>query len=217
MDEPIKKPILFSAPMVRAILEGRKTQTRRIVKPQPPSRYNWNQYDGSEWFWNDRQGDDDMMGWWPSYEFGQKCPYGKVGELLWVRETWRETGSAQMASGSIPKFGNRNQVAYFVDGEHDGPWRPSIFMPRWASRITLKITDVRVQRLQDISESDAIAEGIEQEDGHWKDYLDGDSSYATSAIFSYKSLWQSINGADSWDANPWVWVIEFKRLQPAHA
>ena len=166
-----ERPIIFSAPMVRAILEGQKTQTRRILK-------------GST---EHKELHKNSKGW------GEICPYGKRGDKLWVREIW-----AKMQSGV---------VAYRADinGEEKLKWKPSIYMPRAASRITLQITDVRVERLQDISEADAIAEGCVAEEG------DEEDGFLFKASDQYALLWEEINGEGSWDKNPWVWVIEFKK------
>lgn len=191
----MEKPILFSTPMIRAILDGRKSQTRRIVKPQPESVDHVNHkiipYNGSA-------------------EFLMKntiCPYGKIGDVLWVRETFH----------LVPP----NMVFYKADPENKatGKWKPSIFMPKEACRIRLEITNISVERVQDISKDDAIAEGIELYEGesNYKNYLHGDGrnyGYVKEAKISYMTLWESINGKDSWDINPWVWVIEFKRIQP---
>jgi hypothetical protein len=139
-----------------------------------------------------------------------ECPHGKPRDRLWVRETWARPDR---------RADNLSPWIYAADYAARPllRWKPSIHMPRWASRITLEITDVRVERLQDISEADAIAEGVV------RDFLEGDKAtlwrnYATSGtticpVFSYQTLWESINGPGSWDANPWVWTINFKRLQ----
>lgn len=177
-----ERPILFSGPMVRAILNGTKTQTRRIVKPQPVH------IDGLGTVMN------------PSVITGNSCKHGKPGDTLWVRETWAHR--ALRVSGpegyGCPVFRADDVDRRLPSGPYNrvDRWRPSIHMPRWASRITLQITAVRVERLQDISEEDAIAEGVE-----------------FGAKESYRTLWDSINGAGAWDANPWVWVIEFKRVK----
>lgn len=176
-----ERPIIFSAPMVRAILAGAKTQTRRVVKFKP-----WHQieerYDGSPWPWmydDDRAADH----WLP-------CPYGQAGDRLWVRESFCD--ARQAAAG---------RVLYRASGDTACGWKPSIHMPRFASRITLEITSVRVERLQDISEADARAEGISRaECPGW---------HATT---DFRALWAAINGPESWDANPWVWVVEFQRI-----
>jgi hypothetical protein len=200
-----ERPILFSGPMVRAILAGRKTQTRRIVKNQ-------------EWY--------NLKG-----EYGDRlrsvdrCPYGTAGERLWVRETWTPDHApfyphfpvAYRADAGFDYERNDKGETYSPEQKAWFPyrWRPSIHMPRIASRITLEITGVRVERLQDISHEDAIAEGIEPiEPKGWKDYR-GTAQRYMSPVTSFQSLWFSINGLESWQSNPWVWVVEFRKLEAA--
>lgn len=186
------RPIIFSTPMVQALLEGRKTQTRRIVKPQPNGGPQAEMINlGGAWGLLDGI----LSGEW-------RCPYGQPGDLLWVRETyrhielpphqWDEVGECEIDYRATPRK--------IFEG-CEVPWRPSIHMPRRDSRLTLRITDVRVERVQEISEADALAEGVKR------------SQRASDARDSYASLWESINGTGSWDANPWVWVIEFQRIQ----
>jgi len=195
-----ERPILFSAPMVRAILEGRKTQTRRIMKPQPL----W-VADPSVPF---KTADADPNGI-------IRCPYGQPEDRLWVRETWRLYDSlvecaCYDACECSRHHGKPLYRASLPDDE--GPWKPSIHMPRWASRITREVTGVRVERLQDISEEDAIAEGIDMrslcgcQDGCSQ--CDDRTPQET-----YRDLWETINGPGSWAANPWVWVVEFKVMK----
>lgn len=224
--------------MVRAILDGSKTQTRRIVKPQPmgsPVRYT--DY-GSGWMPESNSGKVGIFGVGPI-----PCPYGQPGDQLWVRETWRCGWSEAMsepflqyqADGEIvmPETSARhNDMAkYLPDGtESTKPsFRPSIHLPRWGSRITLEITGIRVERLRDISEKDAIAEGLSTvtKDGKsWKwgipdrDGLPGNDNvgwhwqeWERDPRDAYRHLWESINGPGSWDANPWVWVVKFKRIE----
>lgn len=208
------RPILFSKPMVRAILREikapgtGKTQTRRVLKPQPPAnaRYSGIHYASDEpnsWFFNSPRGPMKVR---ERYE---------GGERLWVRE------SLECANGEA--------IGYPADGTWlpNTPWRwqraklPSIHMPRWASRITLHVTDVRVERLQDISEEDAIAEGIEEVTNevasrdkslrYWRRYRDGGwNGYVDNPIGSYASLWTEINGPGSYEANPWVAAISYR-------
>lgn len=205
-----ERPILMSAPMVRASLEGRKTQTRRIVKPQPSPKESV-QYD--------------TITGQAVYEDDESsriidCPYGRPGDRLWVRETfqqvWANTPREEDDdSKRIPDFWTRpktpawgtheNYWIYRADGVPPAYpilgrlcWRPSIHMPRQASRITLEITAVRVERLQDISYDDAVAEGIEHE--------------YPKAVSQYRELWEQINGPGTWFINPMVWVLEFKRI-----
>jgi hypothetical protein len=146
-----------------------------------------------------------------------RCPYGTVGQRLWVRETYR-------FDGLDPKLALRSQcldeISYRADMEGDRccddcAWRPSIFMPRWASRITLEITGVRVERLQEISEEEAEAEGVYEHLGKPQVECDGQVRHFPDASFvrGYLSVWQSIHGPGSWDANPWVWVLEFRRVE----
>lgn len=192
-----ERPILFSGPMVRAILDGRKTQTRRVVKPQPDQRYylrsGENVPGGEAWAC---EWDGDEHNGMELHQQTIRCPYGVLGDRLWVRET-----HALWVPGCK---GGISYKADHIDPRGDGPsapikWRPSIHMPRYASRILLAITGVRVERLHDISEDDALAEGADSS-RHARDW--------------FQSVWLSINGAGSWDANPWVWVVGFQRLTP---
>lgn len=231
----ISKPILFSGPMVRAILEGRKTQTRRVVKPQPVGgdRIIYDTF--SEEFVVGRMRDSENA--WTKLR-----PRFEVGSEMWVRETWGHRGGiaqcgaaedryydawieykADRTTATIRRgFDDRSGLPKMVcrcqkggPDEHGlecqkfwASWRPSIFMPRWASRITLEVTDVRVQRLQDISDPDAKAEGVKPPDfGHSEYDAGSDWTYRDG----YASLWESINGPGSWDANPWVWVYTFDK------
>lgn len=220
-----ERPILFSAAMVCALLDGSKTQTRRVVKIThknpglaaclaPP-------------IGEPRPG-----------TAAELCPYGQPGQRLWVRETWY-CDHFEVQKGpylEVPEA--RELLVYRADNERpyeaEQPvWRPSIHMPRWASRILLEIVSVRVERLSDCSEADAKAEGVApnwigpldkgpnglggagwsgDDYRHYTNGADGDPAY--SARESFESLWESINGAGSWAVNPWVWVIEFKRVTP---
>lgn len=248
-----ERPILFSAPMVRAILGGTKTQTRRIVKlPHQNPLGQWEPItiggpnggrtaEGSTIpeqgaIWHTRTGDTML------------CPYGMPSDRLWLRETWMPDAPRDGSWPDVEFFGCKGAPLDLIPERFRKPehclfrstwngselvgWKPSIHMPRWASRILLEVTGVRVERLQDISETDAIAEGIEPNwigdlsvgpngfggqgwvpDCGWRHYtnsIDGDPAY--TPIESYRSLWESINGAGSWEANPWVWVIEFRRV-----
>lgn len=204
-----ERPILFSAPMVCAILDGRKSQTRRIIKR--PEYYT------------------------KIRECAFCCPYGVEAERLWVRETWSdyrddtpdEQDAKATAAGAVktledmvefaklPGGGGERKFLYAADFGSDmetlrsiGPWKPSIHMPRIASRLTLEITDVRVERLQEISESDAQAEGVTC-DRYKSGYEPGTTQRPRQAFIE---LWNTINGPDSWEANPWVWAISFKRV-----
>lgn len=197
--------MLFSAPMVRALLNCSKTQTRRVFKAK----------NGGIWP-NER----DLPG---MRQILRNCPYGQPGDLLFVRETWRgvvkisppESQSEYGVARYVPDQQHCKRVEYAATQDRDSePWRPSIHMPRWASRILLEIVSVRVERLQDISETDASAEGLlysTEHMGHWSGT--GDKWFMT-ARHAYRDLWESINGPGSWDLNPLVWVIEFKRVTP---
>lgn len=228
-----ERGILFSAPMVRAILEGRKTQTRRIVKPQPPTieAVKAKAGDGFDIFTR-RHGSGvfrvagpvwavrELMGREPDW----RCPYGVPGDRLWVRETWCEADRRHRDRIHIPQAFYRADTLPDRDGDGERcrqdyiragypyQWRPSIFMPRWASRITLEVTEVRVQRLQDISEEDAKAEGVTLEPQPGR--LNGKP--ATMHPFSHRQayvwLWDAINGYGSWASNPWVFVVSFKKM-----
>ena len=197
-----EKPILMSAPMVRAILDGRKTETRRIINPQPTPT-------GGGYIYNGLFDSDELF-------IKLRCPYGIIGSHLWVWETF-----ARLHDGLLQHldpepdngepFNNGWSTAFRADGEpanweHYGQhWKPSIFMPRKLSRITLEITSVRVERLQDIFEADAKAEGVR---------LNSMTHWATEARDAFKTLWEEINGIKSWKQNPYVWVLEFKRIIP---
>lgn len=193
-------PILFHGAMVRAVLAGRKTQTRRLVnRPARASAQSFS--DGMKYAKEHGLAGVQKNGPCDGVEWYCKCPYGVPGDLLWVRETWRETSSAMMADGSIPSQPAR--CVYRADRPWDGPWRPSIHMPRWASRITLLVAGVRVERVQDITEADARAEGLEPGPGP-----DG----MTTAKTEFWLLWDRMYSARGfgWQANPWVWVVEFR-------
>jgi hypothetical protein len=190
-------PILMSAPMVQAIIDGRKTMTRRVMKPQP---------------------DFEPIGWRSTHSYEREAKW-QPGDILWVRESWQW-------------WNDQNQ--YKADQDSIGEifkcplkFKPSIHMPKVAARIWLEVTEVRIERLQDISEQDAIAEGIMfYIDEHWKrprykDYLADASGYGHPdhdyptvgiAVTSFSTLWCKINGEKSWYLNPWVWVISFRVL-----
>lgn len=206
-----ERPILFSAPMVRAILAGQKTQTRRVVKwrgVQPGLNL------GFSGLSVERSGSNFVLTspTRSSHEYRsvpQPCPYGVPGDRLWVKETW----STHACFDDVrPSDITTRSIHYRADGEiQTGKTRVSIHMPRWASRITLEITDGRVERLQAVSEADARAEGIvSTHDGYG--LPDGSHYHAGDPRIAYWSLWDSINGAGSTQANPWVWVVEFKRI-----
>ena len=196
-----ERPILFSAPMVRAIIEWRKTQTRRVVKPVGNDDA-FVLLDHGTGFWPYRSDDGESSITADGNEAPHYCPYGQPGDRLWVREAfhgyhWDQPRAVYRADGECQRV--RTQIESYEVGR----WTPSIHMPRWASRITLEVVCVRVERLNDISVSEAIAEGY---DGSVDDPID-------PSVKWYAQLWESINGSGSWAANPWVWVVEFKRVQ----
>jgi len=243
MSQVKERPILFSASMVCAILEGRKTVTRRSVKATKAHAdgfmmldhgNGWRPYNAFGDFTSDHEG----------MEYPITCQYGKPGERLWVRETWSDVnlqgapGIAYRADGEVREL---MEDASFLDedgafnyddprsktcqftwwsedllGGKQGRWRPSIHIPRWASRILLEITAVRVERLQDISEDQAKAEGVRLYTDHvelgerW--HVDGIETYSADPRKSFELLWTSVGG--DWNANPWVWVVEFRRVTP---
>lgn len=228
-----ERPILFNGPMVRAILEGRKTQTRRVVKLRRGASTSgafWDHpgYEPAElrsgkWAFRDKKERGEAKAALGSPDWD--CPYGEAGDRLWVRETWQSFGDSSTIRPRVP---HACQVRYDATGTT--AWcrvpegargvypamfrsRPSIHMPRWASRITLEVVAVRMERLQDISAADALAEGAPE----WaEDTVQGDRYPARAPGLErhwYMQLWESINGVGSWDANPWVWVVEFKRVE----
>lgn len=213
-----ERPILFSAPMVRAILDGRKTQTRRTVKIQHPldlpnyyatGRTLCELENQPGAFMEFRHTSQDEVGFTGSpAAFLLRCPYGQPRDRLWARETHYLVRAQGRPDGHVI------EIDYKADPEHPirmcpQKWRPSIHMPRWASRILLEIVSVRVERVQDISEEDAASEGAPCELGRLEGAILGaQASYRKGFI----RLWESINGEGSWDENPWVWVIEFKRI-----
>lgn len=211
-----ERPILFKGEMVCAILDGSKTQTRRVVKSQRDMDFDVNDPTyGPYWlsYATEADGEDAKV----------RCPYGKPGDRLWVRETFCIESSMEVVYD--PPHSDGRPIRHHQDDESgawweqphyratdptpeldigtDEPgcrWRSSFFMPRWASRILLEITAVRVERLQSISEADARAEGYPEQS-------------SDSPIGWYHALWDDINGSGSWHANPWVWVVEFRRVQ----
>lgn len=196
-----ERPILFSGPMVRAILAGRKTQTRRVMKPQPTlTREQAIAKYGKRGTFALEIGFD-----------GVRCPFGVPGDRLWVRETtiisppeWGDVGVPGFVLDNENRKRGVQYLATAPDREAADDFRlkatPSIFMPRWASRITLDVTGVRVERLQDISLDDCSAEGVEFPEN-------------ARSVANFVHLWESINGAGSWKQDPWVWIVEFKRAE----
>ena len=188
-----ERPILMSGAMVRAILDGSKTQTRRIVKPQPEHGIIPCAWVDTLW------AELDAKGGCRCHMAPVRFPYGAPGDRLWVRETFAHH------FGELRYRADESPDSYYYGAKG---WKPSIFMPRALSRITLEITGVRVERVQDISEDDAWAEGVEPPMLHPDDPGNLDVARATFA-----ALWDSINAARApWESNPWVWVVEFKRF-----
>lgn len=198
-------PILFSGPMVRALLAGTKTQTRRVVKGVGPAHAQAISFADGAWQYADNDG-------WHAAR-PPRCPYGAPGDRLWVRETFAKI------DGQTQPWIETDYRATYIHGDRLGDtlgikkrWTPAIHMPRAASRITLEVTGVRVEQLQDISEADARAEGSPcVDDFSGREVLFPDASKIGSWRLGYRVVWESINGPDSWAANPWVWVIEFRR------
>ena len=240
-----ERGMIFTGEMVQALLSGRKTQTRRIMKPQPEPCPRGGHWWPSNVFKTMLHIEEEMQngkGGWGGL-VGDACPFGDVGDRIWVRETWGavsheldEDGRIQPWTPDRPAtvihempFGNgyySGHAIYAADGDftwgdddgyEDGRscWKPSIHMPRAASRILLEITDVRVERLNAISEEDARAEGII--DGGCLNCGEpepcGCANPEPDATDAFAYLWQSIYGQENWNANPWVWVIEFKRIE----
>ncbi|WP_312772747.1 hypothetical protein [Pseudomonas rhodesiae] len=221
MPEIKERPILFSAPMVRAILEGRKTVTRRPVKVQPHIDASGNFCVG-----NSNYGQDGYGSPVTKHFVNGCCPFGKPGDRLWVREAWQ--ADAQVDSVAPRELSHGEPIRYPADWDFrqtgcammkPGKIRPSIHMPRWVSRILLEITDVRVERLQGITEEQAKVEGVRlMRDGSdtWVS-REGPGNLVTpwpTAKEAFSDLWNTINGPQAWAANPWVWVVEFKRVTP---
>ncbi|HAS0926936.1 TPA: hypothetical protein ACPZVC_004488 [Enterobacter hormaechei subsp. xiangfangensis] len=205
-----ERGMIFNSEMVRAILDGRKTQTRRIIKDCTVGRDPISKF---------IQIGKRFIGCYPEDVpelIRECCPYGVPGDRIWVRETWAEAG----ASAPDLKLYRANYPAHVpthyenVPPAEDVRWTPSIHMPRWASRITLEITGVRVEQLKSISEEEARSEGVARlREGFWKHYQPGWTQHQLSARGSFATLWDSIYGSGEWDRNPWVWVIEFKRIE----
>lgn len=227
----MERPVLFKGEMVRAILDGRKTQTRRIIYGRSHDRI-------------DEYIDATNYGVAKDFKFTAPsfCPYGVAGDRLWVRETFQVIDDP---AAENPIRRGPNDERFVVDYKSDNPtrimdsiprnlptarrWKPSIFMPRWASRITLEITNVRVERLQEITGEDAKAEGVslwdtstwlgEEENGRVTSYdpstaHPGRPHFRITKRTAHATLWDSINGNGAWEKNPWVWVVEFKRIAP---
>ena len=203
MTKITERGMIFNAEMVRALLDGRKTQTRRPIKwKQTRFTEIGEREDGSKWPWSE---DAEH-----ACDFWHPCPFGAVGDRIWVREAFRVHSRATDVATLVYKASERNswteqtrRVPVAVCNKPATPekWTPSLHMPRWASRILLEITGVRVERLRSMSQDDARAEGVIAASGPME------------AGLAFRELWDSIYGEESWKANPWVWVIEFKRVE----
>ncbi|HGY4508872.1 TPA: hypothetical protein ACNVCB_002851 [Klebsiella pneumoniae] len=205
-----ERGMIFNSEMVRAILDGRKTQTRRIMKEQPVLNGNFYEVFGSAW----SKGMTSIPAV-PGHSLSTRCPFGAVGDRIWVRETFCPVDDTQYGGEkwvdyrATPRY-EASHPAGWDSAPNDAEalkWRPSIHMPRWASRILLEITGVRVERLNSISDADAKAEGCCYGRGG------GVPDFAVTPADHFPTLWASIYGEESWKANPWVWVIEFKRVE----
>jgi len=207
-----QRPILFSGPMVRALLDGSKTQTRRVGKIQSPDFFGIKAeaVRHATLGYQIQATHDAYPGRGTARHAICVCPYGQPGDQLWVRETWARTVVGAGTAMVVYREGDNRT-------DYGGPWKPGIHMFQRDSRITLEITGVRVERLQAISEVDAIAEGCTQNHNgyYWggPHPVSGLKQMAT-AKSAYQDLWESINSPGSWNSNPWVWVIEFKRVAP---
>lgn len=233
-----QRPILFKGEMVRAILAGTKNQTRRVVKPQPPLEFSARAFTDQAL---DINGERAGTAAWFLSATDAGCsepifsPYGGPGDQIWVREAYRfvigydHRPPRDVSEGAPIRYEADGLGAEQSDGWLWGKQRPSMFMPRWASRITLEITSVRVERLQDITEADALAEGITtvrtpgwdaRHFGAWRKEFDACCAMKVKPprgplpSVSYRALWEQINGPESWAVNPWVWCVEFKRIKP---
>ncbi|WP_082423966.1 hypothetical protein [Pseudomonas sp. NBRC 111121] len=225
MSQAKERPILFSGPMVRAILDGRKTVTRRAVKVQPRTKGDIGSYGLGQPFI--RHPDPTKR--------NPECPYGRPGDRLWVREAWAQINVAQAPGESWVVYRECDNRT-----DYGGPWKPSIHMRRRDSRILLEVTDVRIELLQDISDDQAKAEGMVYTDFGMQERLGkvsldggktfhpmkpqqapgwhaGDATHPDQCLdrarWAFANLWEKINGEYSWEANPWVWVVEFKRIE----
>lgn len=211
-----ERPILFNGEMVRAVLDGRKTQTRRVIttnKKWADEIHLVEQRDSSLWPYN---GWHDSIQGPDGCEHLIPCPYGVPGDRLWVRETWRLSTSDDCAcydpcrcKSGVPIYKAHNDC-----GEET--WKPSIYMPRWASRILLEVVQVRVQRVQEITPADAIAEGIPPV-RLGEQFSEDAFDFASIEVWKFRKLWDSINAKRGfgWDVNPWVWAITFKVIEAA--
>jgi hypothetical protein len=211
-----ERPIVFNGEMVRAILDGRKTQTRRVIKPQPESVTRGWLY-GGLYFADDSQ----MQNYLFHNVYGENgTPYGSAytdgtGDRLWVRETFAldksydDLSPSEVRNGDWGIWWKADHSSLRPINAKPGKWRSPIYMPRWASRITLEIVGVRVERVQDINDMDALAEGVQQVGS-----IDKTGLTTGETVNAFRNHWDSINAKRGygWDANPWVWVVEFRKV-----
>ena len=210
MREHREHPLLMKGPLVRATLEGRKTQTRRPLRNQPPIGLGLVRVCGP---WAEFENDVP-----PLKKFSTKGPLGQTGDRLWVRETWQHFQNVGQRAADFPEYQRFPANCFYRADESNprtkplsGKWRPSLLMPRWACRLVLPLVSVRVERVQDITEEDARAEGLRRTENGW---TDGTTGYdVTSARAAFQELWASIYGQASWDVNPWVWVAEWEDIE----
>lgn len=225
------RPILMSGPMVRAILDGRKTQTRRVVKPQPPADIE----EAFAWFAGELRGapngcaeDGLYVRTLAGLTYRGPCPYGAPGDVLWVRESWYYDLPPHKLPKVRPADFDRDSLYFRADGEccaqipecqcaevGKPKWKPSTHLPRWACRLFLRVKSVRVERVQEIGEADAKAEGVERHDDEGVTYYGPLNAGHADARRAFETLWDSINAERGfgWAANPWVWVVEFERTE----
>jgi hypothetical protein len=205
-----ERPILFSAPMVRALLDGRKTMTRRAIKThRSDGTFVCVDHGAGWWPYRSADGESEVMP--DGCEYPYSSPYGVTGDRLWVREKWAYGIHALSAARD-----HESEIIYAATDSPqrrlDSRWRPSIHMPRWASRLTLEIAEVRIERLQEISEADAMAEGAPPSHPSI-DVISREHEYEDFSRSWFAQLWDQINGPGSWAANPWVWVVSFRRIE----
>lgn len=222
------RPILMSGPLVRPSMEDLKTRTMRTMKDKLP-RWKWPDYPRAVAVWDRSHGPEVAArnGSWPTWqdEAGDArpapCPYGLPGDRLWVRETWQikspwwaEEAARKRASGEVLTAEEQAHTvqwrADYADPKTQGRWTPSIFMPRWASRLTLEITSIGVQRPQELTAAEIVAEGVPFSGLPGDEYI-GSPEQKRLLHDGWRKLWIGINGAASWDANPWCWVVGFRR------
>lgn len=207
VNSPKLRPILYSTPMVSGILQNRKTKTRRIFKDHPRLASDTSKIDLKQWL---RDYPENMFAY---------SQYGRPGDILWVRETWCLTtpyGPEDYYFGYKDGSHSSEEASEKYDYQSPDVWKPSIHMPFEAARIFLRIKSMAIERIQELTEEDAILEGIEKIDDEAFRYDDSVGSFA-SALSAFRSLWRSINGQNSWEKNPWVWVIEFERITKEQA